>query len=256
MRKINEKYRLDNYIVGENNKFAHYAALEILDSPGEIYNPLLVFGEAGTGKTHLLNAIGRSYKKQNPDMNVVCVTAVEMIEDIIESIRHNTVWKMRDKYIKADILIVDDIQAFDGKEASQEEFFQFFDTVHRNGKQIVLSSNVHPYKLEGLEERLLSRLVWGLVAEVTLPDIETRRMLIKGFALSYDIELDPVVIEYIAKKMNFNMFRQEGFVKALKLYAKTNGISPEKLTVVEVEKLMPSFILDNETRKEKAEVTS
>ena len=129
-----------------------------------------------------------------------------MIEDIIESIRHNTVWKMRDKYIKADILIVDDIQAFAGKEASQEEFFQFFDTVHRNGKQIVLSSNVHPYKLEGLEERLLSRLVWGLVAEVTLPDIETRRMLIKGFALSYDIELLIYCRRKIVSKKNALIF--------------------------------------------------
>ena len=160
------RYSLNNYIVGEGNQFAHCAALAILESPGDLYNPFFVYGETGTGKTHLLNAMGRFYKEQNPDMNVIYITADEMIEDIVEAIKHGAVKKMRERYNKADVLIVDDIQSIAGKEATQKEFLHLFNTVYSNGKQIILSSNMHPHNLEGFEGRLLARFSWGLVAEV------------------------------------------------------------------------------------------
>lgn len=238
MSALNEKYSLDNFVVGKSNKFAYAAAQAIMESPGDVYNPLVVFGETGTGKTHLLNAIANYFKEQNPDMNILYMTAEEMIIDIIESIRSSTTKEMREKYNNADVLIVDDIQRIAGKEATQDEFFHLYNIVHGRGKQIVLSLNMDPHKIEGLEGRILSRIMWGLVADMDLPDIEMKKALINRFAESYEASLSPSAVDYVANAITSNTFELEGFVKEIMLYAKTNNMPPEKIAVVELEKLL------------------
>ena len=238
MPVINEKYRLDNYIVGESNKFAYCAAQAIMESPGEIYNPLFVFGETGTGKTHLLNAIARFYKEQNPDMSVLYMTAEEMIRDIIESIRHSSTKQMREKYNEADALIVDDIHLIAGKEATQDEFFHLYNGLFSNGKQIILSSNMNPHKIDDLEGRIVSRFVWGLVAEVKPPNIEMKREILNRFTESYDVALNRDVLEYITNRISSNVFEQEGFIKSVKLYAEEKNIPATEITVADVKLLI------------------
>lgn len=238
MPALNGKYSLDNFVVGKSNKFAYAAAQAIMESPGDVYNPLVIYGETGTGKTHLLNAIANYFKEQNPDMNILYMTAEEMIRDIIESIRSCTTKEMREKYNDADVLIVDDIQLIAGKEATQEEFFHLFNIVHGKGKQIILSLNVDPHKMEGLEGRILSRLMWGLVADMDTPDIEMKKVLINRFAESYDATLDPSVLDYMANNVISNVFELEGFTKEITLYAKTNNVPAEMITVTDVENLL------------------
>lgn len=175
MPQLNEKCSMENYLVGESNEVAYFAVQAVMESPGEVYNPLFVYGETGTGKTNTLNAIARFYKEQKPSMNIIYMTAEEMIRDICGAIRNHTTKQLKEKYSKADALIVDDIQRIVGKEVTREEFFRLIKIVHSNNKQVILSSNIYPNELEGAEEKIMSRFIWGLVVEVNISDVEMKK---------------------------------------------------------------------------------
>ena len=210
---LNPKYTFDTFIVGSNNKFAQAAALAVAESPGDTYNPLFIYGGAGLGKTHLMHSIAHYIIEHNQDSKVLYVTSEEFTNELIETIRNgnNTAMsKFREKYRNIDVLLVDDIQFIIGKESTQEEFFHTFNSLHSAKKQIIISSDKPPKDMEILEERLRSRFEWGLIADITLPDYETRMAILhkneemNGYNISED------VIKYIATNIKSNIRELEG----------------------------------------------
>lgn len=210
---LNPKYIFDTFVVGSNNKFAHSAALAVAESPGEIYNPLFIYGGAGLGKTHLMHSIGHFILEKNPNKKVLYVTSETFTNEVIESIRsgNNTAMnKLRDKYRTVDVLMVDDIQFIIGKESTQEEFFNTFNSLHNSGKHIIISSDKPPKEMETLEERLRSRFEWGLIADIQPPDYETRMAILRKNAENYDKEIDDQIFQYIATNIKSNIRELEG----------------------------------------------
>ena len=210
---LNPKYTFDTFVVGSNNKFAQAAALAVAESPGDTYNPLFIYGGAGLGKTHLMHSIAHFILEHNKDSKVLYVTSEEFTNELIETIRNgnNTAMsKFRDKYRNIDVLLVDDIQFIIGKESTQEEFFHTFNSLHSAKKQIIISSDKPPKDMEILEERFRSRFEWGLIADITLPDYETRMAILhkneemNGYNISED------VIKYIATNIKSNIRELEG----------------------------------------------
>ena len=190
---LNPKYKFDTFVVGSNNKFAHSASLAVAESPGDVYNPLYIYGGAGLGKTHLMHSIGRYILEQNPDMKVLYVTSEVFTNEVIDGVRSGDTVKMnkfREKYRTVDVLLIDDIQFIIGKESTQEEFFHTFNTLHSAGKQIILSSDKPPKDMEILEERFRSRFEWGLIADIQPPDYETRMAILKKNAETYPKEIE------------------------------------------------------------------
>ena len=219
---LNPKYKFDTFVVGSNNKFAHSASLAVAESPGEIYNPLYIYGGAGLGKTHLMHSIGRFILEQNPDMKVLYVTSEVFTNEVIDGVRSGDIVKMnkfREKYRTVDVLLIDDIQFIIGKESTQEEFFHTFNTLHSAGKQIILSSDKPPKDMEILEERFRSRFEWGLIADIQPPDYETRMAILKKNAEVYPKEIDDEVFQYIANNIKSNIRELEGALNKLMAYA-------------------------------------
>ena len=218
---LNPNYTFDTFVVGNNNRFAHSASLAVAESPGEAYNPLYIYGGPGLGKTHLMHSIGHFILNQNPDAKVIYVTSEEFTNEVIESIRNgnaSSMTKFRDKYRKVDVLMIDDIQFIIGKESTQEEFFHTFNHLHNAGKQIVISSDKPPKDMTTLEARLRTRFEWGLIADISVPDYETRMAI-----LYKKIELDQLeryqipdeVIQYIAMNIKTNIRELEGSLNKL-----------------------------------------
>lgn len=210
---LNPKYKFETFVIGSNNKLAHSAALAVAESPGEIYNPLYIYGGAGLGKTHLMHSIGHFTLESKPDTNVIYVTSEDFTNDVIESIRsgnQSTITKMRDKYRNADVLMVDDIQFIIGKDATQEEFFNTFNTLHLAGKQIILSSDKPPKELETLDARFKSRFAMGLIVDIQAPDYETRMAILRQLAENNAKKIDDDIIKYIAENVKSNIRELEG----------------------------------------------
>ncbi|MCQ2969699.1 MAG: chromosomal replication initiator protein DnaA [Clostridium sp.] len=210
---LNPKYKFETFVIGSNNKIAHSAALAVAESPGEIYNPLYIYGGAGLGKTHLMHSIGHFTLESKPDTKVIYVTSEDFTNDVIESIRsgnQSTISKMRDKYRTADVLMVDDIQFIIGKDATQEEFFNTFNTLHLAGKQIILSSDKPPKELETLDERFKSRFGMGLIVDIQAPDYETRMAILRQLAENNSKDIDDDIIKYIAENVKSNIRELEG----------------------------------------------
>jgi len=210
---LNPKYKFETFVIGSNNKIAHSAALAVAESPGEIYNPLYIYGGAGLGKTHLMHSIGHFTLESKPDTKVIYVTSEDFTNDVIESIRsgnQSTISKMRDKYRTADVLMVDDIQFIIGKDATQEEFFNTFNTLHLAGKQIILSSDKPPKELETLDERFKSRFGMGLIVDIQAPDYETRMAILRQLAENNSKAIDDEIIKYIAENVKSNIRELEG----------------------------------------------
>ena len=219
---LNPKYTFDTFVVGSNNKFAQAAALAVAESPGDTYNPLFIYGGAGLGKTHLMHSIAHFIIDHDENSKVLYVTSEEFTNELIETIRNgnnSAMTKFREKYRNIDVLLVDDIQFIIGKESTQEEFFHTFNSLHSAKKQIIISSDKPPKDMEILEERFRSRFEWGLIADITLPDYETRMAILhkneemNGYNISED------VIKYIATNIKSNIRELEGALNKLLAYS-------------------------------------
>ena len=223
---LNPKYNFDTFVVGSNNKFAHSAALAVAESPGEVYNPLFLYGGAGLGKTHLMHSIGHFILEQNPEMKVLYVNSETFTNEVIESIRSGNAASMtnlREKYRTIDVLLLDDVQFIIGKESTQEEFFHTFNALHTAGKQIILSSDKPPKEMEILDERFRSRFEWGLIADIQAPDYETRMAILKKNISNYGIEIDEEILKYIATNIKSNIRELEGALRKVMASSKLNN---------------------------------
>ncbi len=215
---LNPNYTFETFVVGKNNSFAHAACLAVADSPGEVYNPLYIYGGPGLGKTHLIQSIGHFILQQKPDKKVLYVTSEEFTNEVIDSIRNGNAMamnKLREKYRTVDILMIDDVQFIIGKESTQEEFFHTFNVLHSAGKQIVLTSDKPPKDMETLEERIRSRFEWGLLADVGYPDYETRMAILRRKEDIDGFYLDDDILDYIATNIKSNVRELEGALNKL-----------------------------------------
>ena len=223
-------YTFDTFIVGPSNKFAHAASIAVATKPATLYNPLFIYGNSDLGKTHLLYAICNEISFRHPQMNILYIKGDEFTNEMIEAIRHGTTQEFRQRYRKADILLVDDIQFIAGKESTQEEFFHTFNSLYESKRQIVLTSDRPAKDIATLEERLLTRFEWGLTADIQPPDFETRLAIIRRKAELLDITIPENVCEYIANRLKNNIRQLEGAVKKMKAYHLLNGQAPSIAT--------------------------
>ena len=221
---LNPKYTFDTFVIGENNRFAHAASLAAAESLGKAYNPLFLYGGVGLGKTHLMHAIGNFVLAQNADAKVLYITSEKFTNELINAIQNNTTEDFRNKYRNIDLLLIDDIQFFIGKERCQEEFFHTFNSLYENGKQMVISSDKPPKDIHPLEERLQSRFEWGLVADIGKPDFETRCAILRKKSQLENIEIDDEILSTIALKVESNIRELEGiFNKIVAMASLTNS---------------------------------
>ena len=246
---LNPKYTFDTFIVGSNNRFAHSAALAVAEEPGEIYNPLFLYGGAGLGKTHLMHSIAHYILEKNPDAKVLYTTSEAFTNELIESIRNgnsSSMSKFRDKYRNIDVLLIDDIQFIIGKESTQEEFFHTFNHLHSLRKHIIISSDKPPKDIETLEERLRSRFEMGLTADISLPDYETRMAILRKKVELDNFTIDDKVIEYIATNIKSNIRELEGALnKLIALYK----LEKKTITVELAEAELKDIISPNTPRE-------
>ena len=212
-------YTFDTFIVGASNRFAHAASLAVADNKNVIYNPLFIWGNSGLGKTHLLSAIKSKIKENYPEKKIVYVTCENFINEVINAIHTGTTPQLREKYRTADVLLVDDIQFIAGKESCEEEFFNTFNDLYNNGKQIVLTSDRPPKEFVALSERLVSRMEAGLIADIQPPEYETRVGIIKRKAQMMNFNLSEEIVTYLADQVKANIRQLEGVVKKLQAYS-------------------------------------
>ncbi len=240
------EYTFSNFIVGSSNTFAHAAAVAVAAKPATIYNPLMIYGSSGLGKTHLLYAIGNEIKKNNPEMKICYVKGDEFINELVNAIGNATTEQFRQKYRQSDVLLVDDVQFIAGKDRTQEEFFHTFNALYEDHKQIVLISDRPPKDMKVLDDRLRSRFESGLLADLQPPDIETRIAIIKKKATSLNVPISDELTEFIAHKIKANVRQLEGVVKKLNARYLLNN---EKITQTVVSEII-SEILNNDSTPE------
>ncbi|MBU0595596.1 chromosomal replication initiator protein DnaA [Candidatus Bipolaricaulota bacterium] len=233
---LNADYTFEAFVRGKNCDLAYFAAEAVADKLGTAYNPLFIYGNVGLGKTHLLQAIGNHVLRAYPGRSVMYTTSERFAIELINAIRSNTTPAFRNKYRQIDLLLIDDVHFLEGKEATQEELFHTFNELHGSEKQIVLSSDRAPEELSGLQERLVSRFRWGLVADIQAPDLETRIAILREKALSRGLDIDVSLLELIATRISSNVRALEGaLIKAI-AYAELRG---ESLTPSTLEGVLP-----------------
>ena len=222
---LNPKYTFDTFVVGANNNLAHAASLAVAESPGEIYNPLFIYGGVGLGKTHLMHSIANFILKNNPKAKILYVTSEKFTNELIDAIRNKnniTTTEFREKYRNNDVLLIDDIQFIIGKESTQEEFFHTFNTLYESKKQIIISSDKPPKEIETLEERLRSRFEWGLTVDIQSPDYETRMAILRKKEEMEGYNIDNEVIKYIATNIKSNIRELEGALTKIVALSRLN----------------------------------
>ena len=221
---LNSRYTFRTFIVGSANRLAHAASLSVAERPGEAYNPLFLYGGVGLGKTHLMHAVGNAVVQRFPRKRVVYATSEKFTNDFITSIQQGRIDDFRARYRKIDLLLIDDIQFIADKERTQEEFFHTFNAIHEDGKQIVLSSDRPPKQIVTLEERLRSRFEWGLIADLTAPDLETRIAILRTKSEEQGVRVDSDALEFIARKVASNIRELEGALNRIVAYASMQGM--------------------------------
>lgn len=245
---LNPRYTFDTFVVGSNNKFAHAASLAVAESPGEIYNPLYLYANAGLGKTHLMHSIAHFILQNDPSKKVLYVTSETFTNELIDTIRNgnnSAMTKFRDKYRNIDVLLIDDIQFIMGKESTQEEFFHTFNALHGAKKQIIISSDKPPKQLDILDERFRSRFEWGLIADISLPDYETRVAILRKKEELDGYKIDDEVINYIATNVKSNIRELEGCLNRIR--AKGN-LEKRAVNVSLAEEVLRDIITPDENK--------
>lgn len=241
--RLNEKYTFDTFVIGASNRFAHAAAVAVAEAPARAYNPLFIWGESGLGKTHLLHAVGHYAQRLFPGMRVRYVSTEEFTNDFINSLRDDRKVAFQRRYRDIDILLVDDIQFLEGKEGTQEEFFHTFNTLHNANKQIVVSSDRPPKRLETLEDRLRTRFEWGLITDIQPPELETRIAILRKKAAQDRLAAPAEVLEFIAARIEHNIRELEGALIRVTAFASLNQ---QPVDVVLAEIVLRDLIPDSQ----------
>jgi chromosomal replication initiator protein len=251
---LNPRYVLESFVVGKNNELAHAAAVAVSQKPGTIYNPLFLYGGVGLGKTHLMQAIGHKLLENNPSAKVLYVTSEKFTNEFVQALSLGRIPQFKDTYRNIDLLMIDDVQFLAGKESTQEEFFHTFNTLHQNNKQVVLSSDRLPKDIPAIEERLVSRFAWGMIADIQAPDYETRLAILTTKCVEKHYTVSNEVLTYIAEVVQSNIRELEGALNRLVVYCQLNnsqptvemaktilaGVSSQKKKVLSPRKIMES----------------
>ena len=245
---LNPKYTFQSFVVGSNNKFAHAASLAVAENPGEIYNPLYLYAGVGLGKTHLMHSIAQFILNENPEARVLYVTSEDFTNELIDSIRNgnnSAMSKFREKYRNIDVLLIDDIQFIIGKESTQEEFFHTFEALYGQKKQIIISSDKPPKDLDILEERIRSRLEMGLIADIAVPDYETRMAILRKKEEIDGYRIDDEVLDYIAKNIKSNIRELEGCLNRVRA---KSVLEKREINLVLAQEILQDLITPTDNR--------
>ena len=242
---LNPRYTFDTFVVGDNNRFAHAASLAVAEMPNKVYNPLFIQGGVGLGKTHLMQAIGHFIKENNRNAKVAYFTTENFVNEWICAIKNNTPEQFRSKYRKVDVILMDDIQFLANKDSCQEEFFHTYNALFNSGAQIILSSDRPPYQIPTLEERLVSRFMWGLTTEIQSPDLETRIAILQKKAALNNIVIphnEMNILTYIANQYDTNVRVLEGALNRVVAYSKMKG---EPITLSNTLQALENYAAEN-----------
>ena len=243
---FNPRFNFENFVVGNSNKYAHAVSVAVAEAPGDVYNPLFIYGGSGLGKTHLMQAIGVHIIRNNPQTKVLYVSTEMFANELIAAINDNKTRSFRNKYRKVDVLLIDDIQFLEGKEATQEEFFHTFEALYQNNKQIVITSDCPPVNLKGLDERLRTRFSWNMIADIQEPDYETRVAILMNLVEKSELEMDADLYDVlclIADQVKDNIRELEGAYNRVVGLSKLLG---ERITVDHAKNILKDIIKDNE----------
>lgn len=244
--RLNPRYNFETFVVGDNNRLAHAAALAVAQSPSTAYNPLFIYGDVGLGKTHLLQAIAHFIMKNKPELTFTYLSSEQFTNELINAIRDDKTVEFRKKYRNTDILLVDDIHFLAGKERTQEEFFHTFNALYEAHRQIVLSSDRPPTEIPTLEKRLRSRFEWGLITDIQPPDLETRIAILKKKAEIENINLDDQVAVFIAERVKTNIRKLEGCLIRLAAYS---SLYNEEINVNSAKEILKDIIPQKEAKQ-------
>ena len=243
--QLNPNYTFENFVIGEDNKMASGAAQAVVQYPATIYNPFLIYGGVGLGKTHLMQAIGNEIKKNNPSARIKYATSEAFVNDFITSIQNGSQTEFRDMYRNVDVLLIDDIQFLSKKGKTQEEFFHTFNVLYNNRKQIVLTSDRLPNNIDNLEDRLISRFKWGLSTDITPPDLETRIAILRKKASNENLDISSETLTYIANNIDSNIRELEGALVRVIAFAAING---QEITTHLAAKALKNIVDDKDDR--------
>src|SRR5258708_779526 len=236
---LNPKYTFTTFIVGSNNQLAHAASLAVSKKPGQVYKPLFIYGGVGLGKTHLMQGVGAEVLKRDPNAKVLYVTSERFTNEFVAAITHGKADQFKSLYRNVDVLLVDDIQFLAGREGTQEEFFHTFNALHQNNKQVVMTYDRLPKEIPAIEERLVSRFEWGMIADIQAPDLETRLAILKTKAKEKNYSVEPEILTYIAETIQSNIRELEGALNRLMVYCQLNNTRP---TVEQVKSILVNVI--------------